>query len=541
MRVAKVLFFLGLFSLQNTFAQLSVSDFPIFIINTRGQTITDEPKILAGLKVVYNGEGKENRLTDTQFHYNSFVGIEYRGSSSQMFPKKGLGIELRTEKGENNPLALCGLPEDSDWILFASYNEKSLMHNVLTMSLARQLGMNASRTKYVEVIINDVYQGVYVLMEKIKVDKNRVDIATLKPEDTAGDELTGGYIIKIDKSTGTNYGTFRSNYTNFNGFANQYYYHLPKTINDTQRNYIRGYVRKFEDAIYGKDYKDELKGYHQYVDMNSFAKMFIINEVSRNVDGYRISSYFTKDKDSKGGKLTASPPWDYDISYGNADYCEGSSYDLWAYKFNEICPRDGFQVPVFWERMVSDPKFIGELRNIYFEQRKTGGVLDYDRIVKEIDGLKANLGEAAIRNFQKWQIIGTYVWPSPRPVPPTWDLEIIELKNWIFNRLTWMDRNFPEEFVLTANELPAESLQVTAFPNPFIDKLQVKIISQNSQKAVVSFSDISGRIVLDKEVELVSGENHIDFDQIQNVNDFLFLKVKTARGVMDLKKVVRVR
>ncbi|WP_255048217.1 CotH kinase family protein [Lacihabitans sp. CS3-21] len=538
MKLVFYVMFIGLYSAN---AQLSTSKLPIFIINTKGQSIKDEPKILAELKVVYNGEGKDNKLTDTQFHYNSFVGIEYRGSSSQMFPKKGLGIELRTEKGENNPLALCGLPEDSDWILFASYNEKSLMHNVLSMSFARQMGMNASRTKYVEVVINNSYQGVYVLMEKIKVDKNRVDIATLKPEDVSGDELTGGYIVKIDKSTGTNYGTFRSNYTNANGFANQYFYHLPKTINDTQKNYIRAYIRKFEDAIYGKDFKDEIKGYHQYVDLSSFAKMFIINEVSRNIDGYRISSYFSKDKDSKGGKLTASPPWDYDISYGNADYCEGSRYDLWAYKFNEICPRDGFQVPVFWERMISDPKFIGELRNIYFEQRKKGGVLDHDRIVKEIDGLKENLGEAAIRNFQKWPIIGTYVWPSPQPIPQTWDLEIVELKNWIYNRLTWMDRNFPEEFVLTSNELPSENLQITAFPNPFVDKLQVKILSQKAQKAEVTFSDITGRMILKKNIELVEGENFVDFDQIQNVNDFLFLKVKTVSGLMELKKVVRVK
>jgi hypothetical protein len=534
------LLFVVVFSSYAACAQLTTSKLPIFIINTKGQTIVDEPKILAELKVVYNGEGKDNKLTDTQYHYNSFVGIEHRGSSSQMFPKKPFGIELRTEKGENNPLALCGLPKDSDWILYASYNEKSLMHNVLSMSLARQMGMNASRTKYVEVVIDNLYQGVYVLMEKIKIDKNRVDIATLKPEDTAGDELTGGYIVKIDKSTGTNYGTFRSNHTNTNGFANQYFYHLPKTINDTQRNYIRAYIRKFEDAVYGKDYKDELNGYAQYVDLSSFAKMFIINEVSRNIDGYRISSFFYKDKDSKGGKLTASPPWDYDISYGNADYCQGSRYDLWAYKFNEICPRDGFQVPVFWERMVSDPKFIGELRNVYFEQRKTGGVLDHDRIVKEIDNLKLNLAEAAVRNFQKWPIIGTYVWPSPRPVPATWDLEIVELKNWIFNRLTWMDRNFPEEFVVTSNELPSEILRVTAFPNPFVDKLQVKILSQNTQKAEVSFSDITGRVILKKHIELVSGENFVDFDQIQNVNDFLFLKVKTASGVMELKKVVRV-
>jgi hypothetical protein len=104
-----------------------------------------------------------------------------------------------------------------------------------------------------------------------------------------------------------------------------------------------------------------------------------------------------------------------------------------------------------------------------------------------------------------------------------------------------MDRNFPEEFLLTSNELPSENLQITAFPNPFVDKLQVKILSQKAQKAEVTFSDISGRMILKKNIELSSGENFADFDQIQNVNDFMFLKVKTESGVMDFKKVVRVK
>jgi CotH kinase protein len=532
---------LSVFFSRVLFGQLTTSKLPIIIINTKGQTIQDEPKVDVDFKVIYNGEGKVNNLEDKTFHYDGIAGIEFRGSSSQSFPKKPYGLELSKANGDNNPIELCGLPSESDWILFPSYNEKSLMHNVLTMSIARQLGMYASRTKYVEVVLNNDYQGVYVLMEKIKVDKNRVNISTLKPEDLTGDELTGGYIIKIDKSTGSNLGSFRSNYPNNNGVANNYFYHLPKTIRDAQKTYIKDYVRKFEDAIYGKDYKDEIKGYRQYVDLNSFAKMFIINEVSRNIDGYRISSYFYKDKDSKGGKLTAGPPWDYDICYGNADYCLGDSPNYWAYRFNEICPTDGWQVPVFWQKMVSDPKFIAEIRNIYFEQRKAGGVLDYNRLVAEIEQNRALIDEAANRNYQKWRTLGVYVWPGPKPVPTTWEGEINELKTWISQRLTWLDRNFPEEFILTSNELTVENLKVTAFPNPFVDKLQVTIESEKVQNADISFSDASGRAVLNKKVKLSIGDNAIDFDNIPNVNEYLFLKVKTQNGVMDLKKVVRLK
>ncbi|MBL0300609.1 MAG: CotH kinase family protein [Cytophagaceae bacterium] len=104
------------------------------------------------------------------------------------------------------------------------------MHNVLSMSIARQLGMYASRTRYVEVVVNGSYQGVYVLMEKIKVDNDRVDIADLNETENTGDDLTGGYIIKIDKSTGNNLGSFVSNYPNRNGSRSEYFYHLPKPL-----------------------------------------------------------------------------------------------------------------------------------------------------------------------------------------------------------------------------------------------------------------------------------------------------------------------
>ena len=121
--------------------------------------------------------------------------------------------------------------------------------------------------------------------------------------------------------------------------------------------------------------------------------------------------------------------------------------------------------------------------------------------------------------------------PGPKPVPTTWEGEINELKTWLSQRLTWLDRNFPEEFILTANELPIENLKVSAFPNPFVDKLQVTIESQKVQNAEITFTDASGRLVLSKNAKLELGGNSIDFENISNVNEFLFLKVKTQDGV----------
>ena len=147
------------------------SELPLVFIDTQGRTIRDEPKTEALIQIIDNGEGKVNKSGDTPVFVEK-IGIEYRGSSSQMFPKKPYGFETWDDKGEDLDVSLFGWPEESDWILFASYNEKSLIHNVLAMRIAREMGLYASRTKYVELYVNKDYQGVYVLLEKVKRDED---------------------------------------------------------------------------------------------------------------------------------------------------------------------------------------------------------------------------------------------------------------------------------------------------------------------------------------------------------------------------------
>jgi hypothetical protein len=522
------------------FAQLTNSDLPIVIINTQGKTIVDEPKTLVQFQIIYNGEGKTNKVTDAPNHYDSFAGVEFRGSSSQMFPKKPYGLELRNADGSENPKELLGMPKESDWILFASYNEKSLMHNVFTLQMAGKLGIYAPKTRYVELIFNDQYQGVYVFMEKIKRDKGRLDISNLKVEDLADDQLTGGYIIKIDKSTGTNLGSFTSKYANRDNNYTSYFYESPKTINNTQKQYIKSYVTKFEDAVYGPDFRDPVKGYIPLIDVGSFVKMFVVNEISRNIDGYRISSFLYKDRDSKGGKLAAGPPWDYDISYGNADYCQGNRSDLFAYKFNQICPTDYWLVPRFWDRMLDDPAFIGEMRNVYFEERKTGGKLSTENLMADIDKIALEIKDAQVRNFQKWPILGTYVWPNPQPIASTWEGEVLELKTWLTARLNWLDENMPKEFVITSNAEPEQNWRV--FPNPFLDKIQIELTSKEKAIGEATLFDQTGKLLLSEKLEIVEGKNYLNIDIPQNLNiqGVTLMKIKLPSGEVIFKKLLKV-
>lgn len=97
------------------------SNLPIVVINTGGATIPDEDKITAEMGIIYNGADRNN-ITDPFNDFSGTIGIEIRGSSSQMFPKKQYGIELRDETGDGIDGSLLSLPEEEDWVLFAPYN-----------------------------------------------------------------------------------------------------------------------------------------------------------------------------------------------------------------------------------------------------------------------------------------------------------------------------------------------------------------------------------------------------------------------------------
>ena len=205
-----------------------VSVFIVLIVNIYKAQVNfteDEPKIVAQLKIIDNGSGKRNRITDLPTGYAGKIGIEIRGSSSQMFPKKQYGFEIYNDAEEGINVSLLGLPKEEDWILNAPYTDKSLIRNALAYKWGSALGNYAPRTKFCEVVINGAYKGVFKLTEKIKRDNNRVNISKLDATTTTGNALTGGYIIKIDKHDFNLFksGIYKSqgNKRSFNGKASE--------------------------------------------------------------------------------------------------------------------------------------------------------------------------------------------------------------------------------------------------------------------------------------------------------------------------------
>ena len=143
------------------------STLPIVVIDTDGKEIIDEDKITGHMGVIYKGRGKRNLITDNFNEYDGYIGIEIRGSSSQMFPKKQYAVETRDEDRNNLNVPILGLPEENDWILYAPYSDKSLIRNCLAYKLYRETGRYTSRTRFCELFLNDDYKGLYVFMEKI--------------------------------------------------------------------------------------------------------------------------------------------------------------------------------------------------------------------------------------------------------------------------------------------------------------------------------------------------------------------------------------
>ena len=177
------------------------SNLPIVVINTNNVQIQDEPKIDATMGIIYNSTGAQNFTNQPFNEFYGQIAIETRGSSSSGFPAKSYGLETRGPDSSNYNVSIFDWPSDNDWILYAPYTDKSLIRNVLTYHLGNQMGNYSPRTKLCELILNDEYQGVYVFMERIKTNPGRVNIDQVAPDDTLENELTGGYIFKIDKTT----------------------------------------------------------------------------------------------------------------------------------------------------------------------------------------------------------------------------------------------------------------------------------------------------------------------------------------------------
>jgi len=312
---------------------------------------------------------------------------------------------------------ILGLPEDKKWVLLAEKSDKSMIRN----KIARYMGKNSileytPSAEYAELFINDDYQGTYLIGQKVEESKNRVNI---------GDD---GYLIEIDTDANERIdpddvifkpiiwssvhvdGVFNIKEPNLDYESDEY-------------NYIVNYVNQFESILFSQNFRDPMSGYKSFIDVDSLIDWFIINEIAKTVDARWYSSiYFNL---IPGQKIKFGPIWDFDLSYGNLNYSDAQFENGFYVKQNN------------WiDKMYDDPSFVEKVKSrysFYFDK--------LNEFKKEIDDISNYINKSQEANYQRWATLGVYVWPNP-----VWNLtyseEVDRLKDWIENRMNWLNTNF---------------------------------------------------------------------------------------------------
>lgn len=410
--------------------ELTSTNLPIVVIETDdGVEIPDEPKVLGTMKIIWHQDGSRNYMTDINtpqyLNYNGRIGIEKRGSTSQDLPKKPYGLTtLQADNITNNNVSILGMPKENDWILNSLAYDQTGMRDVLAYELSESIGQYAPRRVYCEVIVNGDYKGLYVFMEKIKVDEGRVNIEKMDSLCNHYPEVTGGYIIKADKADpdepiawimdGNNYLDWP--------YYTYYFYHYPKpeNITEAQHEYIKSIFFDL-DAEAENHNESIVDGYPSIIDIPSFVDFMMIAEFTSNVDVYLISTFFHKDRN---GKLRAGPVWDYNLSFGYDEFGDRSQYDVWQF-YNGSCDGSRFWTDLFF----NSPTFRCYFAKRWNELTAEGQPLNYFSIDERIDYYDSLVSEAVVRDNQRW-------WKMLQH-----EEYVADMKEWIQLRIGWLNDN----------------------------------------------------------------------------------------------------
>ena len=484
-RLSKALGTAALLTATSAFAQ--TIDLPAIFVDTKQKCLDKNvtEKIPATMKVL---DGPTNNIADSAKGTFYNIGIKVRGQSSALFPKPGYSVEVRDEKGEGMDVSMFGLPPADDWVFHGPYVDKSMLRNALAYWLFRQAGRYAPRTKHFDLYINGVYRGVYVMVEKIKRGKYRVNVSKLKEDDIAGDSLTGGYIWAFDK-VGTNTGGGGSDnqggieaegFNTSDGLNVILHYPKKANIQKQQEEYLKKYLNDLE-ALFKNGKNGD--GYDKYVDVGSALDYVLHQEVTNNGDSYWCSFFLHKPKNKTNkegvyteGKVTLGPPWDFNLAMSNGGMMGGSGGNSWQIESSSKAPQQGggggmwgggwgggmssLKAPNWLVQMWKRSDYQSELKKRWAELRS--GVWHTKVMDMYLDSMKTYLTKAADRNFKRWPNLGQNSGQGDKDPEPmkycsgngssgmnfgmggnnanTWEGEVEHLRTKMKERMKWMDQ-----------------------------------------------------------------------------------------------------
>ncbi|RYZ88876.1 MAG: hypothetical protein EOP04_08320 [Proteobacteria bacterium] len=376
---------------------------PVLRISTNEQAVIDSTDTYVNGHLKFQSANGETLA-------ESDLTIKGRGNSTWLMPKKPYRIKLPAK------LAFQDMPADKDWVLLANYSDKSLLRTAAAFELGNRLGMAYTpRSIFVELFLNDAYQGVYQLAENIKISKSRVNIKELETSDISSAKISGGYLLEVDARMKDPFGFITSRSLTMTITK-------PEPPAAEQSTYIESYFNNFESLIFD-DVASNSAQYQSLIDVDSFINWYLVSEIMKNNDSVDFSSiYMHKDRDKP---LAMGPLWDFDIAAGNIDYSEAQYPEGWWIRTNAR----------WFERLFQDPVFVARVKTRWYTMK----VSAIDTLPSFIDLRAKELDLAQSNNFSRWTTLQAKVWPNP-VVNQTYQGELDYLKAWYIKRVAWLDR-----------------------------------------------------------------------------------------------------
>ncbi len=426
---------------------------PLVHVQTKTATVTKD-EVEARITVLDNGKNSSVELLRTKPQYSGRVKV--RGYSSAKMSKKQYGLEFTDEQGNEAEIPFLGLPAHEKWVLGAPYVDRALLRNKLAFTLASSLQVGgqpwyAPRTRNFELFLNGKYQGVYLLTEKVDRSKNRLNLGKINrsaPEQSP-------FLIQVERDPRAAADEY---FWSDDKADSQVHYVEPKAkkLNELAKSdpalhkrisaHIQDRYNEFEVAIRAIE-KGDTRTYRSMVNAESFANFILIQEIFKNLDGYRRSLNLHW----KDGRFYMGPVWDFDLTMGG----------IWVFRQRST---RGFQVghgwyidsnpELFWfKTMLKDPSFHNAVVKRYRYLRRAGQPLSTGNIMRQIDAMSGEirLSGADRRNFTVWDPNGRGLrrdgplWLFvPKYSNFTYGGVVLELKKWTLKRLEWLDEHFDE-------------------------------------------------------------------------------------------------
>lgn len=355
----------------------------------------------------------------------------YRGNTSMGFEKKPYRIKFESKKHFFKGSELYRSPAKcKKWVLSNSPDDKTLMRNILGFELSKRMGLAYTPfAQAVDLIYNGEYKGCYQLLDQITIDKDRVNIPEMAPEDIFSPEITGGYLLEVDALAEQEKSCFWGSNS------------IPVTIkspdeNDItaeQRRYIENVFNAMSNSVFASNYRDKEMGYKSKLDMESFLRYFILEQFIANSDAF-WSTYMYKNREDE--LLYTGPCWDLNLSMDNDNRsypaCNQSS---WVFRIGSV--NSAGNMRNFVNRILSDPAADKMLHDLWTAMRNEGGVVA-ESIKEYIDMMEYELRQSTALDNKRWGYLDKHLFNNP-VVYGDYGQEVQVLRTFIENQIPWMD------------------------------------------------------------------------------------------------------